>query len=68
MDQQTFWLTMKELLVGNDIFFGSPLDIFFNRLKGGCYPPKVGCFREGLEFLQRIKYYHSMRFYHDNMT
>ncbi|CBI37077.3 unnamed protein product, partial [Vitis vinifera] len=68
MDQQTFWLTMKELLGGSDIFFGSPLDIFFNRLKGGFYPPKVAWFREGLQFLQRIKYYHSLRFYHDSMT
>ena len=68
MDQHTFWLTMKELLGGSDIFFGSPLDIFFNRLKGGFYPPKVACFREGLQFLERIKYYHSLRFYHDNMV
>lgn len=68
MDQQTFWLTMKELLGGSDIFFGSPLDAFFSRLKGGFYPPKVACFREGLQFLQKIKYYHSLRFYHENMV
>lgn len=68
MDQQTFWLAIKELLSGSDIFFGSPLDVFFNRLKGGFYAPKVACFREGLQFLQWIKYYHSLRFYHDNMA
>ncbi|KAL5792095.1 hypothetical protein ACOSP7_000689 [Xanthoceras sorbifolium] len=68
MDQQTFWLTMKELLGGSDMYFGSPLDIFFKRLKGGFYPPNVTSFRECLQFLQWRKYYHSLRSYHDNMT
>ncbi|KAI9182392.1 hypothetical protein LWI28_024916 [Acer negundo] len=67
MDQQTFCLTMKELLGGIDMYFDSPLDIFFNRLKGGFYPPNVASFRECLQFMQRRKYYHSLRSYHDNM-
>ncbi|KAF8414344.1 hypothetical protein HHK36_002345 [Tetracentron sinense] len=68
MDQQSFWLTMKELLGGNDIFFGSPMGELFKRLKGGFYPPKVSCFREGLQYLQRRKYYHSLRSYHEHMA
>lgn len=68
MNQQTFWLTMKELLGGSDMYFGSPLDTFFERLKGGYYPPKVTSFRECLHSLQRRKHYHSLRSYNDNMT
>ncbi|OVA04271.1 Nuclear factor related to kappa-B-binding protein [Macleaya cordata] len=68
MDQQTFWLTMKELLGGNVIFFGSPLKELFDRLKGGIYPPKVTHFREGVTFLQRRAYYHSLGLYHENMV
>lgn len=68
MDQQTFCLTMKELFDGSDMYFGNPLDTFFKRLKGGFYPPKVTYFREGLQFLQRKKYYHSLRSYHDRMA
>lgn len=68
MDEQTFWLTMNELLGGNDMHFGNPVDIFFKRLKGGFYPPKVVALRECLQFMQRRKYYHSLRSYHDNMV
>ncbi|KAJ4727970.1 Nuclear factor related to kappa-B-binding [Melia azedarach] len=68
MDQQTFWLTMKELLGGTDMYFGNPLDTFFKRLKGGFYPPKVAYFRECLQFMQRRKYYHLLSSYHDNMA
>ncbi|XP_010272537.1 PREDICTED: uncharacterized protein LOC104608295 [Nelumbo nucifera] len=68
MDQQTFWLTMRELLSGNNMFFGSPLVELFERLKGGFYPPKVTRFRESLQFLQRRAYYHSLRLYHENMA
>ncbi|KAK9281778.1 hypothetical protein L1049_004684 [Liquidambar formosana] len=67
MDQQTFWLTMKELLGGSNLFFGNPTDIFFKRLKSGLYPPKVTCFREGLQLLQRRMHYHLLRSYHENM-
>ncbi|XP_044491261.1 uncharacterized protein LOC123215293 [Mangifera indica] len=68
VDQQTFWLTMKELLGGSDMYFGNPVDTFFKRLKGGFYPPKVACFRQCLQFMQRTKYYHSLRSYHDKMV
>ncbi|KAJ4847731.1 hypothetical protein Tsubulata_006905 [Turnera subulata] len=68
MDQQTFCLTMKELFNGSNLFFGNPLDMFFKRLRGGFYPPKVAFFREGLLCLQRRKYYHSLRCYHDRMV
>jgi len=67
MDQETFCLTMKELFDGSEIYFGNPLDKFFKKLKAGFYPPKVACFREGLQFLQRKQYYHSLRAYHDRM-
>ncbi|KAF5733407.1 hypothetical protein HS088_TW17G00950 [Tripterygium wilfordii] len=67
MDQHSFWLTMTELFNGSDIFFGNPLDIFFKRLKGGYSSPKVAWCREALQFIQRRKYYHSLRSYHDNM-
>ncbi|KAF2315105.1 hypothetical protein GH714_038168 [Hevea brasiliensis] len=68
MDQQTFCLTMKELFDGSDLYFGNPLDVFFKRLRGGFYPPKVAHLRECLQFIQRKKYYHSLRSYHDRMT
>ncbi|XP_021897263.1 uncharacterized protein LOC110814188 [Carica papaya] len=68
MDQQTFFLTMSELLGGSDVFFGNPLDKFFRRLKGGFYPPKVACYRECLQFFQKRKYYHSLISYHDKMV
>ncbi|XXG80243.1 hypothetical protein AAC387_Pa09g1159 [Persea americana] len=68
MDQHTFWLTMKELLSGKNMFFGSPLTVFFEMMKGGFYPPNVTCLREGLQFLQKRTYYHSLRLYHENMN
>ncbi|XP_050203846.1 uncharacterized protein LOC126653895 [Mercurialis annua] len=68
MDRQTFCLTMKELFEGNDLFFGNPLDIFFQRLRGGLYPPKLAQLREGLQFLERRKYYYSLKSYHVRMT
>ncbi|XP_026666306.2 uncharacterized protein LOC103722377 [Phoenix dactylifera] len=67
MDQQTFWITIKELLNGDNMFFGSPLENFFFRLKGGFYSPQVSHLRESLQFLQRRGYYHSLRSYHENM-
>ncbi|XP_022759633.1 uncharacterized protein LOC111306002 [Durio zibethinus] len=68
MDELTFWLTMKELFSGSDMYFGNPMDTFFERLKGGFYPPKVTCLRESLQFLERRKYYHALRSYHDKMA
>ncbi|CAI0625500.1 unnamed protein product [Linum tenue] len=68
MDEHTFWLTMKELFDGSNIYFGNPLDMFFKRLRGGFYPPTVAHYREGLQFLQRKKHYHMLRSYHDKMA
>ena len=68
MDEWTFWLTMKELFSGDDMYFGNPMDTFFKRLKGGFYPPKMTCLRESLQFLERRKYYHALRSYHDKMA
>ncbi|CAN0892120.1 Nuclear factor related to kappa-B-binding protein [Linum grandiflorum] len=65
MDEQTFLLTMKELFDGSNIYFGNPMDTLFKRLKGGLYPPMVAHYREGLQFLQRKKYYNLLRSYHD---
>jgi len=68
MDQQTFLVTMTELLQGENIFFGSPQDSFFERLKGGVCSLKVSCFKEHLQTLERQKYYYSLHTYHDNMV
>lgn len=68
MDQETFWLTMWDLLRGDNLFFGSPLEELFQRLKGGYYSPKVTRFREVLQLLMRHKYYHSLRSYHECMS
>ncbi|XWS76768.1 hypothetical protein CRYUN_Cryun01aG0206000 [Craigia yunnanensis] len=68
MDEWTFWLTMKELFTGSDMYFGNPMDTFFKRLKGGFYPPKMTCLRESLQFLERRRYYHALRSYHDKMA
>ncbi|ERN19912.1 uncharacterized protein LOC18448313 [Amborella trichopoda] len=67
MDQETFRLTMKELLNGEDLYFGSPLTDFFNRLKGGFFPPPVTHNREGLLYLQRKLHYVSLRRYQEQM-
>ncbi|XP_072973873.1 uncharacterized protein [Typha angustifolia] len=68
MDRQTFCLTVKELLNGDILYFGSPLGIFFHRMKGGFYSPEVTQSREALLFLQRRGYYHSLESYHENMV
>ncbi|XWS35992.1 hypothetical protein CRYUN_Cryun20dG0043600 [Craigia yunnanensis] len=33
MEEWTFWLTMKELFSGSDLYFGNSMDTFFKRLK-----------------------------------
>ncbi|OMO82351.1 hypothetical protein COLO4_23086 [Corchorus olitorius] len=68
MDQQTFWLTLKELFSGSDMHFGNPLDAFFQRLKGGFYHPQITCLRQALQFLEGRKFHHALRSYHDKMT
>ncbi|KAH1081120.1 hypothetical protein J1N35_020881 [Gossypium stocksii] len=68
MDEWTFWLTMKDLFSGSDMYFGNPMDTFFKRLKGGFYPPKISRLRETLQSLERRKYYHAIRSYHYKMV
>ncbi|KAJ1702442.1 hypothetical protein LUZ63_002221 [Rhynchospora breviuscula] len=67
MEQHEFSPTVKQLLSGESICFGNPLDIFFYRLKGGFYSPQVSQMREFLLFLQRRSYYHSLKLYQDCM-
>lgn len=67
MDQETFHLTMSELLGGANFFFGSPMEILFHRLKGGLYSLQISQFRERLKFLYKRIYYHSLRSYHERM-
>eukprot|EP00252_Welwitschia_mirabilis_P002733 TRINITY_DN12694_c0_g1_i4.p1 TRINITY_DN12694_c0_g1~~TRINITY_DN12694_c0_g1_i4.p1 ORF type:complete len:689 (+),score=161.47 TRINITY_DN12694_c0_g1_i4:532-2598(+) len=68
MDQQTFSLTLKQLLEGETMHFSSPMDELFKRLKGGLCPPEVVRYRETLQHVQRKEYYHHLRKYHNNMV
>lgn len=68
MDHETFVLTIKELLSGANLFFGSPLEKLFHGLQGGLYSVQVSPVREGLRFLEKQGHYHSLRLYHENMT
>ncbi|KAG9445240.1 hypothetical protein H6P81_016580 [Aristolochia fimbriata] len=68
MDQHTYWLTMKELLTGKNMFFGSPLLEMFERLKSGFYPPIITQYREALKFLQSRSFCYSIKSYHENMA
>lgn len=68
MGQQSFLLTMRELLGGSNLYFGNPVDMFFERLKAGFYPPKVASLREMQLCLESRKHYHSLRSYHDRMA
>ncbi|CAD5311508.1 unnamed protein product [Arabidopsis thaliana] len=67
MDPQTFSLTMQELLDGANLYFGNPEDKFYNNLLGGLFTPKVACFKEGVMFVKRRKYYYSLKFYHEKL-
>ncbi|GMI98505.1 hypothetical protein HRI_003519800 [Hibiscus trionum] len=68
MDEWTFWLTMKDLFSGSDMYFGNPTDTYFNRLKSGFYPPNISSLRDALQFLERRKFYHAIRSYHHKMV
>ena len=67
MEQHDFTTTMKELLSGDAIFFGSPLRSFFLRLNGGLYSPQVSQARELLLMFQRRRHYQFLMLYHDGM-
>lgn len=68
LDQQSYNLTMKQLLEGETLDFNSPMAELFERLKGGLCAPKVSRYREGLQFLQKKEHYHNLRKYHNNMV
>ncbi|XP_059315167.1 uncharacterized protein LOC132065681 [Lycium ferocissimum] len=61
MDQETFMRTLKDLLAGTNMHFGSPLDKLFNLLKGGLCEPRVALYRQGLIFFQKRQHYHRLR-------
>lgn len=67
MDQHDFFVTMKELFSGSDLFFGSPVKSFFHRLNGGFYSPEVSQARELLMIFERRRYYHFLKSHHDGM-
>ncbi|CAA7056212.1 unnamed protein product [Microthlaspi erraticum] len=67
MDQETFTLTMLELLGGASLYFGNPVDQFYQNLRGGLLAPKVACGREGVMFVKRNMYYYSLNLYHEKM-
>ncbi|XP_009792724.1 uncharacterized protein [Nicotiana sylvestris] len=61
MDQETFMRTLKDLLAGDNLHFGSPIDKLFNMLKGGLCEPRVALYRQGLIFFQKRQHYHRLR-------
>lgn len=61
IDQETFMQTLKDLLTGSNMHFGSPLDMLFNMLKGGLCEPRVALYRQGLIFFQKRQHYHRLR-------
>ncbi|EOA37628.1 hypothetical protein CARUB_v10012070mg [Capsella rubella] len=67
MDQQTFSMTMQELLGGANLYFGNPQDLFYKNLRGGLFTPKVACCKEGVMFVKRRKYYYSLKFYQEKL-
>ncbi|GJN15827.1 hypothetical protein PR202_gb02770 [Eleusine coracana subsp. coracana] len=68
MDQGEFCTTMKELLSGDAMFFGSPLRSVFHRLNCGFYSPKVSQTRELLMTLEKRRHYHFLKLYHDGIV
>ncbi|CAN8306450.1 unnamed protein product [Cochlearia groenlandica] len=68
MDQDTFTLTLQELVGGSNLYFGNPVEKFYTRLRGGLFAPKVACCKEGLTMLKRKRYYYSLKSYHEKMN
>lgn len=68
MDQETFMITLNELLTGCNLHFGSPIKKLFDMLKGGLCEPRVALYREGLDFLQKRQHYHLLRKYQNSMV
>ncbi|KAK6142213.1 hypothetical protein DH2020_000010 [Rehmannia glutinosa] len=68
MDQENFVRTLKELLSGDNLHFGSPVDKLFDMLKGGLCEPRVALYRQGLNFLQKRQHYHNLRKHQNAMV
>lgn len=67
MDQESYKRTLKELLGGSNVNFGSPLAALLQQLKAGLFSPEVSKYQEVLRFLQRKEYYHHLHQYHNGM-
>ncbi|XP_078435339.1 nuclear factor kappa-B-binding-like protein [Wolffia australiana] len=68
MDQETYSVTMRELLSGSNFHFGNPVKELFDRLKGGLCEPKVDLHRRCLNFFQRTEHYHRLQKYQNSMV
>ncbi|CAN6442401.1 unnamed protein product [Victoria cruziana] len=68
MEQDTFWRTLKELFSGANFHFGSPLDDLFGQMKGGLLEPRVSLYKQGLNFLERRKYYYFLHKYQNSLV
>ncbi|WOL06897.1 hypothetical protein Cni_G15631 [Canna indica] len=68
MDQETFGHTLRELLSGQNLHFGSPLNTFLTQLKGGLYDPRIVLSRRISIFLQQREYYHCLCKYQNSMV
>ncbi|GJN03892.1 hypothetical protein PR202_ga21387 [Eleusine coracana subsp. coracana] len=68
MDRGEFCTTMKELLSGDAMFFGSPLRSVFHRLNSGFYSPEVSQARELLMTLEKRRHYHFLKLYHNGIV
>ncbi|KAG6631612.1 uncharacterized protein LOC122291300 [Carya illinoinensis] len=68
MDQETYMITLKEIFMGCNLHFGSPIKKLFDTLKGGLCEPRVALYREGLNFCQKRQHYHLLRNYQNNIV
>lgn len=68
MDKESFQETLKELLSGQNMYFGNPLEDLWEQIIGGLCNPNVVSSRQTLISLQRREYYHDLRRYHNGMV
>ncbi|KAA8543967.1 hypothetical protein F0562_021856 [Nyssa sinensis] len=68
MDQETFMRTLKELFMGCNFHFGSPISKLFDMLKGGLCEPRVALYRQGLDFFQKHQYFHFLWKHQNSMV
>lgn len=68
MDQETFMRTLKDLLTGCNLHFGSPIDKLFEMLKGGLCEPRVALYRQGFNFIKRRGHYHFLQKHQNSMV